>query len=153
MGANMIVAMAPAARYISADTEESHFGPDLVTDAEVVMARVTPEVIESARALLLHDDNQYNLLDDREETIEKLDELAPEEALPDEEILDVIRDALKMVLDPDCREIAHVRPRGAVWQMVSGGSSWGDSPTEAAERLWFLAELGVTDEAFPTPQG
>ena len=60
-------------------------------------------------------------------------------------VVELVKEALSEVLYSNRRDVGHVMIEGK-WWIISGGMSWGDSPTEAMYYIDILDESGVLDE-------
>ena len=58
---------------------------------------------------------------------------------------DMLRDALgEIIFEENRRDIAHIMLEHK-WWIISGGMSWGDSPTEAMNSIDILDSSGILD--------
>jgi hypothetical protein len=94
----------------------------------------------------------------KEEVVGRIDKMGASELLNladylmfDDETPDEVRgrilEAVKEIVDVDGRDFAVLTFDGKA-HYITGGMSWGDSPTDSFDFIWLLGESQVTDDEY-----
>jgi hypothetical protein len=66
----------------------------------------------------------------------------------EDEFKDLVRSAIDGIVDDLHRRDVIEMKFGDDWWYLAGGTSWGDSPSEAFDEMNTLAIVGITDEEY-----